>query len=360
MGRRLLALCSVLLLTACEDPLVIVGDLPGFMRIVAGIPDSMGITIDSIATRTRLSTPLGVAADSAGFLYIGDTRSRIFRVSSAGKLSVLVNQDPCFADTCIRRPQSIAVQHGGNAIVIADDQTDKIWRVNLVSREVTSIAGTGESATSPDGALAAQSPIFSPTAVVMLPDGRVAFAERNAHRIRVINNDGTLGTIVGTGIEGEAPDSADALTSPINLPTGLALSGTTLYFSETGTHTIRALNLTTGRHSRIAGNGLDGFSGDMGPARDAAFNYPAALVVTGNNLFVSDQNNDRVRVINLVTGTVTTYAGTGSRTYSGNGRPAGEVGLFRPSGLAISPFGFLYITDSGHHIIWRAPFTVRT
>ncbi|HET9439618.1 MAG TPA: hypothetical protein VFO52_05585 [Longimicrobiales bacterium] len=357
MGRRLLVLCCALLLGACEDPLVIIGDLPGFMRITAGIPDSSGVRLDSIATRTRLSAPLGVAADSAGMLYIGDSRSRIFRVTSAGRIERLVNHDPCNAKTCVGRPQSLAVM--GNTVLIADDMSDKIWRLNLINREVVAIAGTGVHDVAPDGTPANAAPLSSPTSVLVLPDGRIAFAERNAHRIRVINTNGTLGTIAGNGIMGEAPDGATATNASINLPTGLAVSGNTLYFTETGTHTIRALDLTAGTLTKVAGIGANGFSGDLGPALQAAFDYPAALAITNNSLFVSDQNNDRVRVINVQTGIVSTFAGNGSRIYNGNGRAAGEASLFRPAGLALSPFGFLYIADSGHHIVWRTPVTIR-
>src|SRR5688500_15576757 len=105
MGRKLLAALCAVMLTACDDPLIIIGDLPGFMRITAGIPDSAGTRLDSLALRTRLSSPGGLAVDSAGMLYIGDFRSRIFRVSSNGRIERLLNQDPCFVKTCVGRPQ---------------------------------------------------------------------------------------------------------------------------------------------------------------------------------------------------------------------------------------------------------------
>jgi DNA-binding beta-propeller fold protein YncE len=355
MGRKLLAVLCVAALAACDDPLVIVGDLPGFMRVTAGIPDSAGIRVDSIAVRTRLTSPAGVAADSTGILYVADLRSRIFRVTSNGRLERILNHDPCFEKTCIGRPQALAVMPGGSALLIADDMSDKIWRFNLVSREVFAIAGTGVNGVAADGTTAIAAPLASPTAVLVLPDGRVAFAERNAHKIRVINTNGQLGTLAGTGTAGSAADGASAASSPLNLPTGLALSGNTLYVSETGTHTVRAIDLATGIITRIAGSGTAGYSGDLGPALEATFDYPAALAASGSHVYVSDQNNDRVRVINLQTKIVTTFAGTGARLYNGNGLPAGQSNIFRPAGLAASRFGFLYIADSGHHIVWRTP-----
>ena len=354
MGRKLLTLVFVAALAACDDPLVIIGDLPGFMRLTAGVPDSAGIRVDSFAVRTKLTGPAGVAADSTGVVYFGDLRSRIFRVTSQGKLTRVMNHDPCFVKTCVGRPQGLAVAPGGNALYIADDMSDKIWRLNLINGGVELIAGTGVNAVTQDGAVATAAPLSSPTAIVVLPDGRIAFAERNANKIRVIGSDGILRTLAGDGTLAAPPESG-TLTSPLPLPTGLALEGNTLYVSETFTHTIRAIDLAAGTIRRVAGNGLAGFSGDNGPALEAAFDYPAALSAAANQLYVSDQNNDRVRVVNLQTSIVSTFAGTGSRVYNGNGRAAGETSLFRPAGLAANRFGFLYIADQGHHIVWRTP-----
>jgi serine/threonine protein kinase, bacterial len=188
-----------------------------------------------------------------------------------------------------------------------------------------------------------------------LPDGRIAFAERNANKIRVIGTDGRLSTLAGTGAQGTAPDGAIAATSPLSLPTGIGLSGNRLYVTETGTHTVSVIDLGNGQINRIAGSGQQGFSGDNGPALAATFDYPASVAATESNVYISDQNNDRVRAVNLQSKVVTTFAGTGSRVYNGNGLPAGESSIFRPAGLAATRFGFLYIADQGHHIVWRTP-----
>lgn len=345
MGRRfLVVLCAALcapLVGACEDPLVIIGDLPGFMRVTVGIPDSAGTRLDSIATRTRLSTPAGIVVDSAGTLFVGDQRSRIFRVASNGRIERLLNHDPCFEKTCVGRPQGLAVAPDGT-ILIADDMSDKVWRLNPVNRALTVVAGTGINAVAPDGAIAAQSPLASPTGVLVLPDGRILIAERNANRIRSIGSDGILRT----------------LSSNLSLPTALAFANNTLYVSETGPMTVSTIDLATGIATRVAGNGQTGYSGDGGAAIQAAFNYPASIAVSGSNLFITDQNNHRIRVVNLRNGVVTTFAGTGNDDFTGNGRGAAETSLWFPAGIAKSPYGFLYISDGGHHVVWRTPIRV--
>ena len=338
MGRRLLILIFAALLTACDDPLVIIGDLPGFMRVTVGVPDSLGTSLDSLALRTRLSIPVSVAADSNGNIFVADLRWRIYRVSSNNRIERLLNHDPCFVKTCIGRAISLAVATNGD-LIIADNQSDKIWRLVPSTRALTAIAGTGENGVSADGVVATQAALASPNQVQVLADGRIAFAERNSGRIRVIGTDGRLGTLAGG----------------FNEPVGLAVRGNVIFVSEAGSNTIRSVDLSTGVPTLVGGNGGMGFNGDNGPATQAAFNFPASLAISGDNLYVSDQNNHRVRMINLTTGVVSTFAGNGTTRYSGNGRSAGETALFGPSGLAVSRFGFLYIADSGHHIVWRTP-----
>jgi DNA-binding beta-propeller fold protein YncE len=338
MGRRLLVVLCAALLGACDDPLVIIGDLPGFMRIIAGVPDSSGVFPDSIATRARLSTPLGLAVDTAGILYVSDSRSRILRVTTSGRIRVVLNHDPCFQKTCVGRPQGIARAPDG-AILMADNMSDKVWRLMPTNGDLRVLAGTGVNGVAADGTPATQAALTSPSSVGVLPDGRVVFAERGANRIRVINSDGTLGTLVAN----------------LDLPTAILVAGNRLYFTETGPNTISVLDLGSGAITHLGGNGAGAYSGDNGPAVQASFNFPAALALANNNLFVSDQLNNRVRLINLATGIVTTFAGTGAIAYTGNGRAAGETSVRRPTALAVSDFGFLYIADSGHHVIWRTP-----
>lgn len=338
MGRRFLVIAFASLLAACDDPLIIIGDLPGFMRVTVGVPDSLGTTLDSLALRTRLAIPLSVAADSAGDIYVADSRWRIYRVTPTGRATRLLNHDPCFVKTCIGRPIALAVAQD-NALIVSDNQSDKIWRLDPASRALTVLAGNGINGFAPDGTVATQAALASPHQVAILSDGRIAFAERNSGRIRVIGTDGVLGT----------------LASNLQEPIGLAVRGNVIFVSEAASHTVRSIDLGSGENTLIGGFGAAGYAGDSGPATEALFNFPAHLAVGGDNLYISDQNNNRVRMINLPTGIVSTFAGNGTTRYSGNGRSAGETAIAGPSGIAVSRFGFLYITDSGHHIIWRTP-----
>jgi sugar lactone lactonase YvrE len=360
MGRTLLAVLLATTLTACDDPLVIIGDLPGFMRIAAGVGDSTGTRVDSLALRTRLTRPTGLAISKAGVLYIGDQSSRVLSVTSAGRLTVLHSALGCFEKTCVGRIQGIALTPQENAILIADDMSDKIWRLTIANRELVAIAGTGVNGIAPDGTVATQAPLASPTGVAVLPDGRILIAERNNHKIRVLGSDGILRSFAGTGAPGQAADGATAATSPLSNPTAIAVVGDKLYVTETLTHQVRAIDLTNGTIRLIAGRGNAGYSGDGGPAVSAALNTPWGVTATADNVYIADQQNHRVRAVNLRSGIITTFAGTGLVRFTGNGKSAGETSLSSPSGVTVSPFGYLYISDWGHSVVWRTPVQVTT
>jgi sugar lactone lactonase YvrE len=111
-------------------------------------------------------------------------------------------------------------------------------------------------------------------------------------------------------------------------------------------HRIRRVQAGTGLISTIAGVGQPRYSGDGGPSVTAGLNEPAALVVLGTRLYIADQSNNRVRMIELTTDTMTTVAGTGTAAYNGDGMPAVEASLAGPSGLAVGGDGTLYIADT--------------
>jgi trimeric autotransporter adhesin len=321
MGRWLLIALGCVALGACGDPLIILGDLPGYMRIVAGVPDVLGTTNDTLATVTRLRNPRGIAVSSDGTLYIADESARIMSVTSSGRLTVLYNTNGCTLG-CLRRPRAMALTNDNTALIIADDLADRVWRFTISNRQLQPIAT-----------------VTGVAGVAVLADNRIVVSEPNAGALRFV--DGAISTFV-TGLDA---------------PYGLTVSGNQVYVTEVNSNTIRSVDVSTKAVRLIAGNGTTGFTGDGGPAISASFAFPSALAVSGNNLYVADEANYRVRLINLRTGMVTTFAGTGARAYNGNGRAAAETALGQPSALALSPFGFLYISATANHVVWRTAVT---
>lgn len=138
-------------------------------------------------------------------------------------------------------------------------------------------------------------------------------------------------------------------------PAGLALAGSVLYVAEGGGHRIRSVDLSTGTIRTVAGSGLADFAGDGGPATDARLRNPLAVAVSndGRVLYVADTGNRRVRAVSLLTGMITTFAGTGEAAFNGDLLEAGQTALGAPSALTISPLGRLFVADSEQHVVRR-------
>lgn len=159
-------------------------------------------------------------------------------------------------------------------------------------------------------------------------------------------------TAVGTGEKGFAGDGGPAEAALLNGPFDVAFDAAgNLYFSDTFNNRIRRVDARSGVISTVAGNGDKGYSGDGGPAAAASLNEPYGIVLgRAGDIFVADRLNARVRRIDAVSGSITTLAGTGEATHSGDGGPAARAGLAEPNGLALDAAERrLYIADVADH-----------
>lgn len=163
---------------------------------------------------------------------------------------------------------------------------------------------------------------------------------------------GVITTAVGTGRMGYEGDGGPAAKARLNSPFGVALDGDgNLYLCDTFNHCVRRVEARTGVIRTVAGDGKAGFSGDGEPATKARMNEPYGLVLDREgNLYVADRLNRRVRRIDGKTGTITTLAGVGSKTFSGDGGPADRGGMVEPNGVALDPAQRrLFVADVADH-----------
>jgi sugar lactone lactonase YvrE len=158
---------------------------------------------------------------------------------------------------------------------------------------------------------------------------------------------GTISTIAGTGEKGHAGDGGPATRAQLNQPFHCDLDGTgNLYIAEALNHCIRKVDLKTGVLTTIAGTGQKGYTGDGGPARQATFNEPYAVVVDGNgDLYIVDRLNAVIRKVDGKTGVITTVAGTGEKGFGGDGGPGTKALLREPNDCCLDGKGGLLIAD---------------
>ncbi len=196
-------------------------------------------------------------------------------------------------------------------------------------------------------------PLILPEAVAFDAAGNLYIAERGANLIRRVDGAGIITVFAGNGVQGFSGDGGLASSASLDSPRGLAVGpGNTLYIADTHNCRIRSVDLSTRLISTFAGTGACGGSGDGGPATQAELDRPTALATgTDGALYVADTGDHRIRKVST-SGTISTVAGS-TQGLSGDGRPAGEAALDSPQGLAVDAAGNIYISDTHNHELRR-------
>lgn len=196
---------------------------------------------------------------------------------------------------------------------------------------------------------------FHPFSAGMVFDsaGNLYFSERGANVVRRITTAGVISTYAGTGQNGFGGDGGPATSALLNSPMGLAVdSAGNLYIADQVNNRIRRVT-PAGNISTVAGNGTGTFSGDNGQATAASINRPEGVAVdAAGNLYISDTNNWRIRRVSTA-GVITTFAGGVTTGFTGDGGPATSAAISAPKGIAFDAAGNLLICDYGYRRIRR-------
>ncbi len=287
---------------------------------------------------TFSSHPMRVTGDCAGNLYVTDAHhARIRKIDIA--TNTITTVAGCGAEGCssdggpavhakLASPHGSALDRHGN-IYIADLKNDRIRKVDSSTGIITTVAGNGEHGYSGDGGPATEAMLASPIAVTCNDNGDLYIADHRNSRIRKVDAGiGTITTVAGTGERSFSGDGGPATQAAIALPRDVALdSDGSLYIADGANNRIRKVD-PDGTITTVAGTGRTEFSGDDGSAHKANLSMPYSIALDREgNLYAVDTGNYRVRRIDATTGIITTVAGNGSYGFSGDGDPAVEASL---------------------------------
>ena len=220
------------------------------------------------------------------------------------------------------------------------------------AQTVTTGVGNGVPSYSGDGGPAAQATINTATYVATDLFGNLFIADQNNNRVRRVDSNGIITTVAGTGVQGFSGDGGPALQASLNSPTGVCTDAAgDLYIADVANYRIRKVD-TSGKITTVAGNGIEAASGDGGPATEASMYIPIRCVVDSTgNLFVTDQSGQQIRKINP-SGIISTFAGTGANAgphslglYSGDGGLATAADLNNPTAITVDADGNIYFSD---------------
>lgn len=330
-------------------------DTAGGIQTIAG-NGSRGFAGDNgTATAAQLASPNGVALDSGGNLFIADSgNKRIRKVDANGVITTIAgtglagfsgDNGPAVS-AALSLPVGLAVDGAGD-LFVADVLNMRLRRIDALTSVITTVAGNGEFGYVGDSQPATASGLNFPQGVAYDSFGNLYVTDTN--RIRKVSAaTGVISTFAGTGVAGCCGDNGVATSALLNSPEGLAVdSANNIFVADSGNNRVRRIEASTGIITPIAGTDLAGFSGDDGPATSAELNNPRALALSadGSALFIADSGNNRIRKLNLVTGVITTIAGNGNGDFSGDGGQASGAALNSPIGIALDPFGNLFIAD---------------
>jgi sugar lactone lactonase YvrE len=355
------------------------------------------------ATSAQLSFPSGVAVDSAGNLYIADELNNRIREVSNGVITTvagggsLIGENGLATSAQLNLPEDLAVDSVGN-LYISELRSNRIRKVS--NGVITTVAGNGTAGFSGDNGPATSAQLNGPSAVAVDSAGSLYIADYN--RVRKVS-DGVITTVAGNGTAGFSGDNGSATSAQLYRPGGVAVdSAGNLYIADAANYRIR--KVWNGVITTVAGDGTQGFSGDNGPATSAQLYMPVAVAVdsagdlyisdfsnrirkvsngvittvVGNgtccsilgdngpatsaglfsrsvavdsagNLYIADDNNNRIRKVS--NGVISTVAGNGTQGFSGDNGPATRAQLYGPSGVAVDSQGRLYFADSSNNRI---------
>ncbi|MEO8368750.1 MAG: hypothetical protein ABI806_06095, partial [Candidatus Solibacter sp.] len=347
------------------------------------------------ALAAQFSSIQGIAIDRLGNLYISDTDNHRVRKISGGLVRTIAGTGaPGFGgdgkpatDAQLNLPYGLALDAAGN-LYVADSGNQRVRRITPDGM-ISTVAGTGKRASSPDGLPPLQTSLLAPRNIAADAAGNLYIAEFEGHRVRLLTPDGKVTTVAGNGVAGFSGDGKSAKLAQLSFPAGLAFDRAgALYIADSGNHAVRKIyadgsigtvlgrNVATqlytpvalafdpagtiyvgqssftvsafttgGRWITAAGNGETGFAGDGQSAVSAMLTSVHDLATDqGGNLLIAD--SIRVRQVDTQ-GVIHSVAGDGYVHPVGDGEAATSAQLYLPEALALDTAGRMFIADTG-------------
>lgn len=247
-----------------------------------------------------------VVLDQRGRLFIADTHNHRVRIldPKTGKVEPFAGTGKKGAGGIGQPAQKtefdgvycVAFTPDYKQLLVTDLENKRIVAIDMKTETSRLIAGNGTKGVPKDGSLATEAPLVDPRAAIADREGNVYVLERSGHALRVVNPQGQIFTLAGTGVAGNSGDNGPALAATLRGPKHLCLDRDgNVIIADTDNHIIRKYDRTTKRIERVAGTGKKGTAGLGGPPTQAELNWPHGVCFDPDGvLHIVDTGNNRI------------------------------------------------------------------
>ena len=307
-------------------------------------------------------------------LAIGILSLRIGYASAASVTTLVGNGVAGYSDTQVSEPYGMTIGPDG-ALYFCDLGNQRVRRLDLKTKHLTTVAGDGKAGYTGDGGPAVDASLKAPHELVFDKKGDLYFAERDNHVIRKVDmRTGIITTVAGTGTPGYSGDGGPGKKAQLRQPHCVLLDRDgSLLICDIGNHRLRRLHPDTGLIETFAGTGEAAAPADGAAVAKAPLYGPRSLALARNgDLYVALREGNAIFRIARQSQTYQRIAGTGEAGYSGDGGPArnakfggtpaspGAARAAGPKGLAVGPDGNLYVVDTESNAIRRIDLATGT
>jgi len=310
----------------------------------------------------QLNNPYGLAIGPDGALYICDIDNHVVRrldlrtkqlttVAGNARMGYAGDGGPA-TEATLNQPYEVRFDKAGNMFFV-EMKNNVVRRVDAKTKTITTVAGTGKPGFSGDGGPAAKAQLNQPHSIQFDPDGGLLICDIVNHRIRRVDlKTGLISTWAGTGEKKPTPDGAALAGAPLNGPRAIDVDPKgNLYLALREGNMIYRIDWKTKTLHHLAGTGAKRWAGDGGPAKMALLNGPKGISWSKDGgVYIADTESHTIRRIDLKSGIITTVLGTG-REGDGPESDPRRCALSRPHGVLVDAGGSVYVGDSEAHRI---------
>ena len=281
-----------------------------------------------------------------------DTEGIVTKVAGVGEKKGYSGDDGLATEALLNEPYEMRFDEEGDMYFV-EMMNHVIRKVDMKTGKISTVAGKVKKGFSGDGGMARKAMFNRPHSIQFGPDGDLYVCDIGNHRIRrIFMKTGKISTFSGTGKKGKNKNGGKIRKVDLNGPRAIDVVGNTMWLALREGNAVYRMELDEGTIHHVAGTGKKGFSGNGGPVKLATLSGPKGIALDPEgNIYLSDTESHTVRMIDLKTGKLEIFAGDGKKGDGPEGKDPKKCGMDRLHGILVDQDGAVYVGDTNTHRI---------